>query len=761
MDDELRYKEYKSQIPPKWLSFDEQGLPKHKRGFAAVLRSTMTTPHNNNAAAQMVWDGDDGDGVAESPTGGAGGKHPGGKKRTWEEEMIAYVREQEVRNIAKEKSQKLEEELKRRQERANAQREKQLAAAVRVPSAQSRADGDRAGPDSVHSSAVEKTRIAPRAQKNDLICAAMELETTHLIESYEDRLHQRYQARAAVMAKHIVLAEEKQRAVSTSHMERSAQIHEHVERMEQSAHRRLTKAQEAKQEKLIAQIKASEAHSRECEERLRLARIALNEHRARLREEADRRIEAALEEREQQRIAYEKDLEVQIERTNDRLLQSKLEQEIVASEDRVGKALARAEAERQRQRAEQLAACERAAKHRERVLRQKEADDAERQQRWQELNRSREQRSQSRIDSLVNKSIDMSVSIIKRHHSPSPVRATPSSLASTDMSKVAADVAHHLQRHEDDLLRRMEEALELEKKEYEKHQAILMRQKAHLDALHHEGMSKQEKRNAIRARAAAKEQERSESISRDVQQRAEKSEKHLSQLRTEIQEYVHSANAEKTQKARAAIELVQVTQRQELLKCVSEKEKRIQQKMEEREAIRQAQLDEQQAAQRQRWEETMRHIAEVERSRDESLQSSLAKKDVARAKAAETQEDKLRALQDKLQKQTQQREAALAAQELAQRQKYLKSLQRVATEDQQWSAAREAQLRAEREYLSQRRAEADAKESKVHKQLDKTNAQKLQRTVDQLEANYARDTVKNHLATRYEFHPPRPKSTPA
>lgn len=747
MDDDLQYKEYKAQVPPRWAQFDKHGGTK-RGGFVGFMKAAISA---NNVQVETVA----GHGVGDDDEGvwGEGGDIDGGgntkKRRTWLEEMTAYCRAQELKAQAKAQSAQLEAQLRKRQQRANSRREKALAAATSVPSASSMA----------LSKASEQASASQHP--SDTICAAMELETSRLVNTYEERVISRFEQREATLVRHLNQAKEKRASVRSAMMERSQFLHQVTNENETKAQRRFRENQEKKRLRIEKEIKESEIRSSALEERLRISREELNKRRAEMREEVDRKIDASLKAREEKRAAYEIALHQQIEATNQRLLESKIAHEVEVAEDKVGKALARAHEERARQRAAQLASCERSQRHRERAIREKEQHDAEFQQAWVDRNRSRASRVDTNVSRIYDKTMSMNLSIIERAHSPAMNRSTlsPIPIGGGGDRSVAEDVQAHRERFEQQQLAKLEQMLELEQEEFEHEKRFQVRRKAELDALAKKreqrlialANAKQSAEDAARARA--------ERIEKDVSDRQRKSEKALEELRSMACDSRHTMNEEKTRKAKEALELVNVTQRQELLEATNQKDERIRAASVAREAERMVRLQQEQEAQMRRWEETREHIRAVQEAREEKLEENLRHKELQRERAAMQRDERTLLLQKSLQEEAAARAATIAAKEAAAAEQLEKKRRELDAKDAAWKSSRAEQLRQEYDYLSNRALQRDARTAKAHAGMDKHRAEHTNHTIAKLQDVYDRRTpsLPRHLC----FTPPpqRPHSS--
>lgn len=771
MDGDFQYKEYKAQVPPKWSHFDKLGATKIAApaksggGFIGFMKAAISknNPQLDGGSLHATHGavGDDDDVMDDDdvvPALGGGGEHPvAGKKkhRSWMEEMTAYCKAQDLKAEAKEKSTQLEGELRKRQQQANARREKILAAATTLPTASSSSSSALAG-------------NASSSRHSETICAAMELETARMVHQYEDRIISRFEKREATLVKHLDQAQEKRKLVNASTLERSQYMQQVTEDKERKAHRRADEHQAAKRKQLEAEIKASDERTAALEVRLRIAREELNRRRAEIGAEVDRKINQSLKAREDRRTAYEEQLHHQIEATNQRLLEAKLAHQESVAEDRVGKALARAQAERTRQRTAQLAACERADKHRDRVITEKAQSDAAFQQAWVDRNQSRENRFDTKASRLYDQHMSVNMSIIERAHSPSPSSAPPNYRSAAgaaalstalDRSNVAEDVLHHLDKHEQQTLAKYEKALETELAAFEHEKRFQERQRLALAELTKKSKDRGAKLAVAKKRAEDKAKARAEQIERDVRTRQVKSEKALEEMRSMESDYRQSANQEKARKAKEALELVHVTQRQELLKAMQEKDERVRTSAEAREAARVLKLQEEQEEQSRRWDETRQHIRSVQEAREASLEENLQRKEHQRERANQQRDERTIALQKHLQAEAAARATALAAQEAAFAAKRDKRRRDLNTKQAAWESSREEQLRQEREYYAHKADALDRRTDQAHASLDARMFQQANQTIAKLQRTYERTTptLPRHLC----FTPPpqRPHSS--
>lgn len=747
MDDDLRYKEYKAQIPPKWAEFDQTGVPKSKRKFTAFLSSSQRA-HSQLATGSSGgddWDDAAGTPAADGATDSAGGGSKK-KKRSWMEEMVSYCKEQEQRAAAKEKAQQLENELRRRQEKANAQKEhiSSLIPGLKVRPATT------SGDESTLSGAGGRGRKA--APANETICAAQEIETSLFASKFEARLQQRYESGTKKLAKKLTIIDEKQKHVESNNQARSQYIHEVTDKQERDAAKRVVEQEEKKFKHLMDQMKESESRARDLEVRVKIARDALVQRREALRKEIDARVASRMEQREAHRLAFEKQMEELFDETNRRLQASKLEREILLKEDRVGKALQRAAEERKAQRQAQLASCEKSELHRLHVQKEKEANDADYQQQLRARNESRESRAASRIAKIRDASINESMSIIKKSHarSPSPaVNGSSTSMSSLNESSVVQDVIVHLNRVKDKEEERLEKALEMELKEYEKHQSVVRQQQQHLQELHAKGVEADLLRAERRERALRAKQEVEDKIAKAAAVKQAKADKLIAELREEIRVSTQTANAEKVQKAMLAIQQIQFTQRQELLAAVAAKERATEAKAAAREEQHARELERAQAEREQRWEATTAHIAMMNQQRDERLQQNIERKDQQRVHATIQREDAMLAMQKKLKEQADAHSAQLREAERLRHESFVKKHEKAIQKDSQWEASREAQARAEREYRSQIAEVQERHLNEVHQRLDKSNTERLVRNVEKLQRVYSQGSAQQ------QFTPPR------
>lgn len=779
MEDDIQYKEYKAQVPPKWAHFDKIGpaafggsvgrSSRNGGGFVSFMKAALSKNNqqfeSSVAAHSGAGEDDDGGDDDDAPDGAVTVQTVGGKKkqnRSWMEEMTAYCKAQDLKIQAKEKSTQLEAELRKRQQKANARRERMLAAATTLPGATNTTPGVSTTAPQVASSSLSSSR------PSETLCAAMELETARLVNRYEERIITRFEKREATLIRHLDQAQEKRKGVQASLAERSQYLQEVTDDKERKTQRRFRENQEAKRKHIEDEIKASTVRSNAVEVRLHRAREELNLRRAEIGAENERKIEAALRAREEKRTAYEEQLDHKIELTNQRLLESRLAHQVEVAEDRGGKALARAQEERSRQRAAQLVACERAEKHRDRVITEKEQQHVELQQAWVDRNKSRENRFDATASRIYDKTLSLNMSIIERAHSPPPVSAPPNyrtaagaaALSSVlDKSHVQSDVTRHLQRYDQQNLEKYEKALELELEAFEHERRFQERQKLALAELtertHNRGVAlAQAKKRAERAAQA-----RSDRIEKDAIIRQQKSDKALEELRSMESDMRQTANQDKARKAKEALELVQVTQRQELLKAMQQKEELVRSKAAAREAERITKAAEEQAAHERRWEETRAHIRAVQESRESRLEENLQKKEFQREKAAQQRDEKTIALQTQLQTESDNRAAVLAALEASFAAKREKKRRHYDSKQAAWESSRAEQLRQEREYYAHKSDAHDRRTEKAHASMDKRMEAHAERTIAKLQHTYERATatLPRHLC----FTPPpqRPHSS--
>jgi hypothetical protein len=770
MEDDIQYKEYKAQVPPKWSHFDKIGpaaiggsTSRKGGGFVGFMKAaiSMNNPQFESSVAAHSGAGEDDDGgddddapdtLAAQGGGGAKKRH----NRSWMEEMTAYCKAQDLKAQAKEKSTQLEAELRKRQQKANARREKMLAAATTLPGTTSTSDAAGVGGPSASS------------RPSETLCAAMELETARLVNRYEERVISRFEKREASLIRHLDQAKEKRKLVKLSLAEKSQYLQDVTEEKERKAQRRFHENQDAKRKHLEDEIKASAARSSALEVRLRIAREELTIRRAELSAETDKKIDTALRVREEKRTAYEEQLHHKIEQTNQRLLESRLAHQVEVAEDRGGKALARAQEERSRQRAAQLLSCERAEKHRERVLAEKAHHEVELQQAWIDRNKSRESRFDSTASRIYEKTMSMNMSIIERAHSPPPASAplnfrTAAGAAALSSvlqeSQVSRDVSQHLQRYQQQNLEKYEKAIELELKEFEREKRVQERHQLALAQLTQKAQKREAALADAKKRAEQAAKERTDCIEKDARIRQLKSEKALEELRLMENNMRQTANQDKARKAKDALELVQVTQRQELLKQMEEKEERVRAKAAAREMERMAKLADDQETLERRWEETRAHIRAVQEARESQLEDQLLKKDFQREKAAQQRDDRTLAMQKQLQTESANRAAVLAAQEASLCAKREKKRRDLDSKQAAWEASRANQLRQERDYYAHKSDALDRRTDTAHAVMDKRMEAHAQHTISKLQHAYERSTptLPRHLC----FTPPpqRPHSS--